>query len=56
MISHYNRYNEEVIQYFKDRPEDFLILNVGKAGEYGRLVDFLKIKSSNIDFPWENKT
>lgn len=55
-IRYYNEYNQSVIDYFRDRPNDFIVINVGEAGSYQRLMDFLGIKSPFSSFPWENKT
>jgi hypothetical protein len=56
MVKHYERYNREVIEYFKDRPEDLLILNISTVGSYSKFIDFLEVSSTERDFPWENKT
>jgi hypothetical protein len=56
MLAHYERYNREVIDYFKDRPNDLLVINIAEKGAYRKFVDFLGIDSSCNDFPWENKT
>jgi len=56
MIAHYKRHNREVIEYFKDRPEDLLIINIANAGAYQKFVEFLGVQSSELNFPWENKT
>lgn len=56
MISHYEKYNCEVIDYFKERPEDFLVINVAEQGAYQKFVDFLGVDSPFKDFPWKNKT
>jgi len=56
MISHYNRYNQSVIDYFKDRPGDLLVVNLAEKGAYRRFVDFIGVQSPYPDFPWENRT
>lgn len=56
MIEHYERHNRDVIAYFKDRPEDLLVINIADKGSYQKFIDFLGIKSPYHDFPWENKT
>jgi hypothetical protein len=45
-----------VLEYFKDRPDDLLVINLADKGEYQRFVDFIRIQSPFLDFPWENKT
>lgn len=52
----YVEYNKSVIEYFSDRPEDFLIVNVAKDKDYKRFVDFLGVQPLGDHFPWENRT
>lgn len=56
MIAHYHRYNQSVIDYFKDRPNDLLVINLAEQGSYQNFVRFLGIDSPYDDFPWENRT
>ncbi|MEZ5336498.1 MAG: sulfotransferase [Methanolobus sp.] len=56
LIAHYEKHNREVLQYFKDRPEDLLVLNIAKADDYNRFVEFIGVESPYSEFPWENKT
>src|SRR5690554_3366240 len=56
MVAHYERYNQEIIEYFKDRPDDLLVINVAEKGAYRKFVDFLGVDSPFDDFPWENRT
>lgn len=56
LISFYNNYNNEIIEYFADRPDDFIVINVGEEGAYQKFVRFLGIDSPYSEFPWENKT
>ncbi|MTT52803.1 hypothetical protein F1529_09940 [Alcanivorax sp. VBW004] len=56
MIAHYERYNREVMEYFKDRPSDLLVINIAEQGAYQKFVEFLGVDSPYDDFPWENKT
>ncbi|WP_167616506.1 sulfotransferase [Maribellus sediminis] len=56
LIQHYIDYNKEVKEYFSDRPEDLLVLNVSKEGSMEKLADFLEKEVEIEDFPWENKT
>ncbi len=51
------RYNKGVLEYFKDRPDDLLVINIAEKGSYQELMSFLGIHNSpHNDFPWENKT
>ena len=56
MINYYNNYNREIIKYFADRSDDFIVINVGESGSYQKLIRFLGIESPYQEFPWENKT
>lgn len=56
MASHYENYNHEVMEYFKDRPEDLLVLNLSEDDAYNKFIQFLGVESPCNSFPWENKT
>lgn len=56
LIDHYNFHNQMVRDYFRNRPEDLLVLNVAEPGAYRRLCEFLEKPCTREDFPWENKT
>lgn len=56
LIGDYNRHNKNVIDYFRHRPKDLLVLNIAEKGSYKKLVEFLGIESDRTEFPWENKT
>lgn len=48
----YEQHNQAIIDYFKDRPNDLLILNVGEPDAYNQLRLFLGFAPSNDPFPW----
>jgi hypothetical protein len=53
----YLEHNKEVRDYFKNRPEDLLVLNVAEKNSYQKLAQFLDIRVKKDEkFPWENKT
>jgi len=56
LIKHYMFHNNSVMNYFRHRPDDLLVLNVAEEGAYQKLCDFIEIKSDKDEFPWENKT
>ena len=56
LINHYDFHNKMVKDYFRNRPEDLLVLEVSEAGAYKKLCDFLGKPCASVDFPWENKT
>lgn len=56
LINQYNSHNQSVIEYFRHRPNDLLVLNVSQEGAYQRLCVFLNKPCLRQSFPWENKT
>jgi Sulfotransferase domain len=56
LIAHYERHNREVMAYFKDRPDDLLVINLAEPGSYKQFVKFLGVNSPYDRFPWEKKT
>lgn len=56
LIEYYEKRNNEIVDYFKNRPDDLLVINLSEKGSYQKLIDFLGITSPFNDFPWENKT
>ncbi len=56
LMSHYNRHNESVQEYFRDRPGDLLVINLAREGSYRKFVEFIDAESECSSFPWKNKT
>lgn len=56
MIANYSRHIESVMEYFKDRPSDLLVINLAETGAYRKFIEFLGVDSPYEDFPWENPT
>jgi len=56
LIGDYERHNETVIDYFRHRPVDLLVLNVAEEGAFQKLAGFLGKKSNRTEFPWRNRT
>ncbi len=50
----YQRQNAEIIEYFKDRPQDFLVMDLSKGDGWHELVGFLG-KDFLKPFPHVNK-
>lgn len=55
-MAHYEAYNARIIEYFKFRPDDLLVLNVGRPDAMQQLCGFLGIEFRNQKFPHANKT
>lgn len=56
LIDHYRSHNCQVKEYFKDKKEKLITINVSCNSDYSRLCDFLNRKSGRSAFFWENKT
>lgn len=56
LIKHYEDYNAAVINYFKERQDDLLVINLSEADSFNKFITFLGVSSEFLDFPWENKT
>jgi hypothetical protein len=53
---HYTDYNNEIIEYFKDRPKDLLIVNIKEENAAIKICNFLGTRKKLFNMPWENKT
>jgi hypothetical protein len=51
----YDRYHAAVLEYFKDRPEDLLILDITAGHGWNELAPFLGLAIPQLPFPWENR-
>ena len=56
LTTHYEDRNQEIIDYFKDRPNDLLVINLSEPNTYQKFCQFINVKSDKETFPWENKT
>jgi hypothetical protein len=56
LIFHYESHINYVKEYFKNKPDKLLVINVSKKEDYKRLCTFLKKPYLRDDFPWMNKT
>lgn len=54
-IEVFEKHNREVIDYFKERPDDLLILNLSKGDGWEKLCSFLEKDLPNEPFPYTNK-
>ncbi len=55
-IQVYSDHNKEVMEYFKDRPEDLLVLDFTKGDKWEKLCAFLNKEVPAVAFPHANKT
>jgi hypothetical protein len=54
-LNRYEQHNQEVIDYFRDRPDDLLILDLAKGDGWEQLCAFLGADIPNEPFPHANK-
>jgi len=54
-LERYRKHNEEVLQYFKDRKDDLLIIEWAKGDEWQKLCDFIDEPVPEAAFPHANK-
>lgn len=56
LIEHYDFHNKMVKDYFKNRPNDLLVLDVREPDSYQALCLFLGKSCEQKFFPWQNRT
>ena len=54
-IARYERHNQEVLEYFKDRPDDLLVIDFPNDEGWSRLCPFLGVDTPDAPFPHANK-
>lgn len=52
----YTQFNDEVIHFFENYPDQFLLLNLKEENAFERFVNFLGAKTDLTQFPWENQS
>jgi hypothetical protein len=56
MRARYWRHNFEVLEYFKDRPEDLLVLNIDSKLKWPPLCHFLGLPVPDVPYPHFNRS
>lgn len=56
LLNYYTEYNNEVMDFFRVIPKNFLVLNLKEPKAYQKLCRFLNLHPLYENFPWENKT
>lgn len=54
-IKRFEKHNNDVIDHFKGRPNDFLVLDLSKGDGWEKLCSFLGVDIPNEPFPHANK-
>ena len=55
-IAHYEKHNADVIEYFRFRPDDLLVLNLAEKNAGKKLAAFLNVRENAIHIPHLNKS
>jgi len=55
-LERYRRHNAEVREYFKDRPQDLLVMNMDRGGEWRALCAFLGKPVPKVAYPRANRS
>lgn len=56
MLARYRRHNASVQNYFSDRPEDLLVLDLDRGEPWARLSEFLRVAVPRVSYPQSNVT
>ena len=51
----YDAYTAEVREYFRERPQDLLVLDICGGEGWSKLAPFLEVPIPEAPFPWENR-
>lgn len=51
----YQKHDKSVMDYFKDRPDDFLVMDICDGEYWNKLCPFLGKGTPNKPFPWKHK-
>ena len=54
-VARYERHNREVVDYFRDRPDDLLVMDIPRDARWEALCDFLGHPIPAEPFPHANK-
>ncbi len=56
-IDKYEQHIVDVLDFFQDKPESLLVINVSEEDAYNKLADFVGVNvDKRMSFPWENRT
>ncbi|MDD5551520.1 MAG: hypothetical protein PHS34_09690 [Candidatus Omnitrophica bacterium] len=55
-MDRFSEHNNQVIEYFKNRPDDLLIFDLRDENKWEKLCGFLNVPVPEIDYPHRNKS
>lgn len=56
LMEHYQNHERSILEYFRFRPDDLLVIRVKEDSDYTKFCEFLGVEQKRAGFPWENKT
>jgi len=56
LMIEYERHNQSIIDYFKNKPDKLLVINIKQKDAANKIAAFLGLESEKLEMPWENKT
>ena len=54
-IEKYRQHHDEVLEYFKDRPDDLLVFDLADENKWEKITDFLGFDIPDLEFPHANQ-
>ncbi len=54
LSAHWDRYHNDVLDYFSDRPSDLMIIKLEEGFDIKRISEFIDVPYYNIQNTWEN--
>lgn len=54
-IDTFNRHNDDVRDYFRDRPDDLLVLDISKGNQWEQVAPFLGVETPRTPWPRANE-
>jgi Sulfotransferase domain/N-terminal domain of galactosyltransferase len=55
-LARYRRHNAEVLAYFRDRPKDLLVMDIGRGTGWTELCEFLDAPQPGVPYPHQNRS
>jgi Sulfotransferase domain/N-terminal domain of galactosyltransferase len=55
-LTRYRRHNQEVMDYFRDRPDDLLVMRMGNGAGWPEICGFLGLPMPGVPYPHSNRS
>ncbi len=54
-LARYRHHNSDVLKYFKDRPDDLLVMRMNEGSGWAELCEFLGVENPGVPYPQGNR-